>query len=198
MRMDMRTLISLVEDAQPPKAKRMPREATPEAIQAALADGFDDKIWFHGTRRRFNAFRDPKGGGIDELGPGIYLTDKRFVANAWAHKGGFILSCVIRKGPLFDLNKLTFDRQTQRYGKGAVEELHAAHSKMMNDRFGPNSVYDDETFMSLFKRRGRELANLSLPYLGYIGGYDRYSQIPGQVVIFNPEDVRVIARAPGE
>jgi hypothetical protein len=196
--MKMRAIIDLLEDTQAPKAKRMPREPRPEDLQAAVADGFDEKIWYHGTNRRFNAFRDPKGGGIDELGPGIYLTDERYVANAWAHKGGFIVSCVIRKGPLFDLSKLTFDQQTRRYGRGAVETLHAAHSEMMNDKFGPGSAYSEEEFLEFFRRRGRSLANLSLPYLGYVGGYDVYSQIPGQVVIFHPKDVRIIARAPGE
>lgn len=185
MRMnDMRKLMKLLEDAESkPKPPRMPRVVTDAMLAQASADGFDTKIWYHGTNRRFASFRQSKGGGVDELGRGIYLTDRIRYANMWAQTGGFVLSCVVRKGKLFDLETAKTD--------AGMRILYDAFNT-----YNPGWEYDE--FVDHFSKYDvASSIGRVLPSVGYVGAYDARSQIPGQVVIFKAEDVRILARVPG-
>jgi hypothetical protein len=174
-----------------------PRTPTADVLANAEQLGFDvSKLWYHGTRRRFDGFRLPKERGIDELGPGVYLTSKRWLANTWARKGGYVLTCVIRQGPLFDLAQL--DRPD------TMAVLAAGFRKAQEDRWGKaaeddRDTYGDDGFADAWKysRCPHALANTCLSAAGYVGGYKHASQIEGQVVVFRPEDVLIVARAGG-
>lgn len=175
----------------------MPNAVKEADIAAAAAEGFDtSKIWFHGTGRRFNVFRDSKEDGIDELGPGIYVTGLRYVANAWARKGGFILSCVIRKGPLFNYEDL---------GTPATKEIlwqgwQTKYTEKWGDRdpAGLSSKDYRKHFEETLRSGGYRVVNYCLSGTDYVGGFKRLSQIPDQLVVYRTDDVRIIARAKGE
>jgi hypothetical protein len=174
---------------------RYPRQATADALTKAEELNFDvSKLWYHGTRRRFDGFRLPKETGIDELGPGVYLTSKQWLANTWARKGGFILICVIRNGPLFDLaqekNPETMTILKQGYRQAAITQWGTQFAMKPEDI--------DDTFEYAWRdsRDRRRLLNNCLSGAGYIGAYE--SQIQGQVVVFKPDDVMIVARRGGE
>jgi hypothetical protein len=67
------------------------------------------------------------------------------------------------------------------------------------DREGPGSAKDAAyVFKSEWERHGPRLVNRCLAGLGYIGAYKKDSQIPGQVVVFKPADVMIVARQGGQ
>lgn len=182
-------------------AEKILRKPTQDALAEAEAEGFDgSKLWYHGTRRRFNAFELNKrnGGGFDELGQGIYLTAKKWLANTWAKDGGHLLTCVIRKGPLFDLEKIRHpdDATLELLSKGYIhyQETRWPHPTDKSYKV----TY--ENFLDAWKssRYRDSFANLCLSAAGYVGGYRVNSQIEGQVVVFKSEDVRIIARNGGK
>lgn len=60
---------------------RLPRKPSEAVLTQAETAGFDiSKLWFHGTRKRFDGFRLPKERGIEELGSGVYLTSIKWLA----------------------------------------------------------------------------------------------------------------------
>lgn len=169
----------------------MPNKVSPDAVSAAVADGFAPKIWYHGTRRRFDGFRIPSKPGIDELGPGVYLVPRWNTANWWARETGFILSCVIRSGPLFDLSKAE-DEDTRHL-------LLKGYNAVSIGRWGAGQTFDAELFATVWRQTTNRyrLINSCLSGAGFVGGYDDRSQIPDQIVVFKPEDVRILARSRG-
>lgn len=174
--------------------RRMPSAVKPADLEAAAAEGFDtSKVWFHGTGRRFNAFRDSREDGIDELGPGIYVTGHRYVANTWARKGGFILSCLIRKGPLFDMDKIDTREAKDLFVQG--------YKAKMIEKWGDDGTNDyGELFDYAMQgtRNRYRLINYCMSGTEYVGGFKRHSQIPDQLVVYRIADVRIIAREKGE
>ena len=169
---------------------RYPRVPSSDALSKAEQSGFDvAKLWYHGTRKRFDGFRLPKEEGIDELGPGVYVTSEQWLANTWARKGGFVLTCVVRHGKLFDLEQL---RRPE-----TMAILASGYHQYQVERWHDDSAYD---FSDVWKssRYQSSLANLCLSTAGYVGGYKRDSQIAGQIVVFKPEDVLIVARMGGQ
>lgn len=178
--------------------RRITKTISPAATSAAAAEGFDtSKIWFHGTTRSFRAFREPKEGGINELGVGVYLTDEWDYANTWARSGGFVYECYLRKGgEIFDYSK--------NMTKDAIRRAHQGHTEFMNKRYGPKGAYDYDSFVKHILSRsyidtlsGKRFAAQFLKWAGYMGAVDPTSQIPGQIVVFNPADVFIAARGAG-
>jgi hypothetical protein len=171
---------------------RYPRAPSSDALSKAEQAGFDgSKLWYHGTRKRFDGFRLPKEPGIDELGPGVYVTSKQWLANTWARKGGFVLTCVVRHGKLFDLEQL------KRPETMAI--LASGYHQYQVDRWGDDSDHEQD-FQYVWKnnRYQGSLANLCLSAAGYVGGYKHDSQIAGQIVVFKPDDVLIVARMGGQ
>lgn len=172
-----------------------------DASRLARAEemGFDtSKVWYHGTMRKtFKNFRVGKGG-IDELGPGVYFCGSETRAGTWGRPalGGRILACFIKRGKLYDYSKLRPCKQTaDRTRNAEIERIHAYHTKYMNDHFampGVKSGYDLEDFIEFMRGRGVGDFNRFLAHAGYIGAVDHYSQIPDQVVVFDPTNIRSI------
>jgi hypothetical protein len=187
----MREWINLFED---------PRINHPKRINTAESEGFDtSKIWYHGSGKTFTKFKEPDDKGINELGIGVYLTSEKYLANTWARRGGKIYECFIKPGDIYDFSKpLT---------PAVINRLHTGHSKFMENRYGPKSAYSLKSFMNILRNKtdrqtnktylhpdANKLLNLS----GYIGAIDHRSQIPGQIVIFDPRNVFILRRLPGE
>jgi hypothetical protein len=169
--------------------ERIMKTISPKMQAEAEAQGFDTtRILYHGTNRRFTGFRLPKTRGYDELGQGVYVTDVKWLANTWARSKGFVLSCYIKKGPLLDLG----DREAK------MRAAYEGHCLFMDDTFGPdtNSRYDYDDFLDMAKRMTD--FNRFLAYTDFVGGYDASSQIRGQIVVFRPENVMIVAREAGE
>ena len=177
--------------------ERISRTPTSDMFNKAKSEGFDtSKLWFHGTRKRFEGFQLPKRNGVDELGPGIYVTSEKWIANTWARKGGFILICVIKKGPLFDLEKVRDDVKPE-----TLKLLADGYIKYQTEHYPhPTTItYDDFINYGWKNTRNRaSIVNLCLSNIGYVGGFRHDSQITGQAVIFKPEDVMIIARNGGK
>lgn len=175
--------------------RKIPKSIGDDIIADARARGFStDKVWYHGSRRRFTAFKAPReGAGVQELGSGIYLTGEWNYANTWAGPEGFVYECFLRDMDIFDHSKT----------QDLFKELHDRHSRMMDAKFGPGSAYDEEMFAELFKKilvrtiSGPRLDSEFLKKIGYHAAIDPRSQIPDQICVFNPEDIFIAARAPG-
>lgn len=169
---------------------RFPGKVTDEAIASAVADGFDPTIWYHGTRRRFEQFRDPsketRKSQIEELGSGIYLTSRYKTAWWWSGNNGCVMYCVVRQGKHFD-----FDQALTPEG---IKTLHAAHTAYMTQKWGPKGAYGLADFKKLLQQRGPSELAKYLPYVGYVAGFKKSSQVPDQLIVFNQDDVRILAR----
>ncbi len=162
-------------------------------LSKAEADGFDTStIYYHGTTRKFKNFKKaPNRKGVNELGHGVYVTDRKWLANTWARENGWIAEVVIRKGPLFNLD--------QYKSREWWDALYRGHCRLMRDLYGENGVYDEKMFKEMMMGRhpyGEK--NKLLGLAGYIGGYDARSQIAGQLVIFRPEDARIVGWEAGK
>lgn len=161
-------------------------------VAQVAEEGFlADRVWFHGSARRISRFR--QGTKDLELGPGTYLADEWKRARSWAQDAGFVMSCVVRDGDFMDLAALDRD--------DVVAELFARHGAVMAAKWGAEAA--DES-LNEFKDRLRQIkrsrvsVNKLLAATGFVGAYDHRSQIIGQVVIFNPEDVQVVGAVKGD
>lgn len=181
--------------------------------EAAEAAGFDtSKVWFHGTTAKdFKAFRQGKGG-VNELGPGIYFTDKPMYAEAWMGRqdmGGRMIPAYLKKGDIFDLgarrdltalakrlkamNPVTdAERQAKQIrATKRVTEWTPEESRIINDAsMDLWRTWLLESDADLAKQIGRGDLNVWLARAGYIGAKNDNSQIPGQVVIFDARNIR--------
>jgi hypothetical protein len=177
---------------------RFPRVPSTETLAGATQAGFDTKLWYHGTRRRFDGFQLPTKPGHDELGPGVYVTSRKWLANTWARERGFVLTCVIRAGPLFNLAYLNRPETKKILAAGyhAFQKERWGEARLVQDA----QAHGDDLFEYVWKttRDQVRLANLCLSAAGYVGGYKHDSQIEGQVVVFKPEDVMIVARSGGQ
>jgi hypothetical protein len=175
----------------------------PKKLDAAKADGFlTDKVWYHGTKRRFSNFRAPKGRGIDELGKGIYITQFVGTANVWAQGQGLILACVLREGKLVELSEVPKSGLWHRGNQGhdVWQEAYQGYLIYLAREYQEvNLEAPTQEYREFAEEMNRGKISLSrcLAEVGYIGATDRYSQIRAQAVIWNPEDIRVIGRMPG-
>lgn len=176
--------------------ERFARTASAKVLASAAQGGFDTtKLWFHGTRKRFNDFRLSRERGIDELGPGVYLTDQKWLANTWAREGGLIAICVVRRGPLFDLEQVGRPEVVEKMREAYV---HHSLDEWFGDKPDDAADYSAKHFDELLAGRDpKRVVNLCLRLMGYIGAFKHQSQIEGQIVVFQPSDVMIIARQPG-
>jgi hypothetical protein len=162
---------------------------------------FSDKVYYHGTANKTN-FRRFKVGtdGVDDLGPGIYVTPDPDLAAWWARaEGGRIMPLRIRKGDYFDLNRFV-DYSAH---KGIFQELAnrvAAFDPLPKPWGWPGTprMSAKEIAADMYDRwqssndRART-TNYFLRAAGYIGAYDRDSQFgERQIVIFDPKNIRSV------
>lgn len=193
----------------------------PKKLAKAGAEGFDTtQVWYHGTKRKFTKFRSPNGKGVDELGKGVYVTKFIGTANVWAQGPGQVLACVLRKGKLIEMSDMPQSglwhegnkghdlwqevyRGYQIYGKDqqdamdndeGYQEFIAKHPHMRH-----SNKHEDAGYAAFAERYSKGQISLGecLSRVGYIGATSRYSQIRGQAVVWNPDDVRIVGRAPG-
>jgi hypothetical protein len=181
--------------------------------EAAEAAGFDtSKVWYHGTTAKdFKAFR-PGKNGVNELGEGIYFTDKPMYAEAWAGRldmGGRIIPAYLKQGDIFDLgakrdltalakrlkamNPVTdAERQAKQIrATKRVTEWTPEESRIINDAsMDLWRTWLLESDADLAKQIGRGDLNVWLARAGYIGAKNANSQIPGQVVVFDAKNIR--------
>lgn len=184
---------------------------------AAEAAGFDSTAtWLHGTTKKFTGFKVGKGG-VDELGPGVYFTKTPTYADAWSGggrvEGGQTVRAFIKKGDLFDKSqKVDYLALAQRLkeknpvteGERRAREIRAAkdvtewtaeESKVVNDAsMEPWRSWLLESDADLAKQieRGAKAGGLNdwLSRAGYIGATNKNSQVPDQVVVFDPKNIR--------
>ena len=173
-----------------------------DATSRAEKKGFDtSKVWYHGSRAAFKTFKHPKPHiGIQELGLGIYLTSRWNTANAWAGHGGHVYRCYIRQGPVFDKAAPLTDE--------ILHKLHDGHSAFMRVQFGDAGVYAYEDFIKHVLKLnayykggpavgGHVISNRILEMAGYVGAVNKHSQIQGQIVVFDRDDVFIAEREDG-
>jgi len=190
--------------------------AMDEASRMARAaeQGFDtERTLYHGTTaaKDFKALKAGKGG-IDELGKGIYATTRADHAEAWARdEGGRIMPLHIRKvaknengdvtaAGLFDYRALTnsthFTRPAmmmsiaQRIKKRGADAIRAGDDELMKAAIDAPVEELAQRIDDTHRLQGRDGLNHCLDRAGYIGAKDEYSQIPGQVVVFDPANIR--------
>lgn len=167
-----------------------------DANAAAEAAGFDtSQKWYHGTaaKRNFKTFKAGKGG-VDELGPGVYFTSKPEYANAWARgDGGRVMPVYLRRGDVFDLGEF---RRTRGVGPRSESDarwfLPLARRVLASDRLPPTlAKATEQDIADRIRATPREI-NRWLDLAGYVGARDEDSQVPGQIVVFRPENIRSV------
>jgi GNAT superfamily N-acetyltransferase len=180
--------------------------------QAARAAGFDTSItYYHGTTARdfkgFNAGRN----GVDELGPGIYLTSDASYAQAWAGRPGMlgrIIPALLKKGDLFDksspVDYLALARRIQEQNTATEGERQAKNireksvTQWTQEESHIVNAASNELWRTWLLEPAKDLAahikrsdlNLWLARAGYVGATNKNSQIPGQVVVFEGKNLR--------
>ncbi len=158
------------------------RHSRREYLRKAEENGYDTgKVYFHGTTAKTNFARFKVGkGGYDELGPGIYITSDPWYADAFNgrgdREGGRTMPVFLRKGDLADLSKRPAWRE--------LAERVIAREDGSDWKPGELSLHIMAT--------SRDKANFNrwLERAGYIGAVDPNSQIPGQVVVFDPTSLK--------
>lgn len=163
--------------------------------EAAEAAGFDtSKVWYHGTSAKdFKSFRYGKDG-VDELGPGIYFTSDPWYAEAWAGRslqtGGRIIPAYLKQGDIFDLSvmRMAYSGVRSEQRSKVWEPL----AQRILDRHDGNYAgwTDVNELADRIKDIGKQQMNEVLYLAGYVGAENKYSQIPGQVVVFNARNIR--------
>lgn len=183
----------------------------PDLMAKAEAQGFDtSRLWYHGTRSKamFKSFKLPKKSkNGEELGQGVYVTKYPGTANVWAQGNGQVITCVLRKGKLFEMSTLnqtaifsSHPDKDDRYADPMWREIYRGFTLLMkgyesspgaNDAHGG---YDD-----FVKRLANHTLDLGrcLAQIGYIGVTSRNSQIRGQAVIWDANDVMIVGRTSG-
>ena len=164
--------------------------------EAAEAAGFDASVtYYHGTTAKdFKSFRYGKDG-VDELGPGIYVTSDPWYAEAWAGRsqlelGGRIIPVVLKRGDLFDMGVLrqawsgVQAEQNEQVWKPLAQRIIDKHN---GNYAGWNNAAE---LAERIKDIGRQQMNEVLHLAGYVGAFNKNSQIPGQVVIFDARNIR--------
>ena len=161
-------------------ARHSQRQA--DYLKAAEDAGYDTgTVYYHGTAAKTNFARfKPGKGGYDELGPGIYVTSDPWYADAFNgrgdREGGRTMPVFLRKGELADLS--------QRPGWRELAERVIAREADSEWKPGELSLHIMAT------SRDRANFNRWLARAGYVGAIDPRSQIPGQVVVFDPTSLK--------
>lgn len=193
----------------------------PKKLSKAAADGFDtSRIWYHGTKAKsFTKFKIPaKERNGFELGRGVYVTRFPGTANVWAQGDGFVLACVLRQGKLMELSDMPSSAlwHPGDPGNALWQEVYRGYQMDLQRRkaeFDADTDYhdfiqrhgirapsfDDGGYRDFAEKYSKGSISLStcLSNVGYIGATSRYSQIRGQAVIWNPDDVRIVGKATG-
>jgi Large polyvalent protein associated domain 22 len=184
--------------------------------EAAEAAGFDSStLWLHGTAATAN-FKGFKVGkkGVNELGPGIYFTKASVYADAWSGggrvAGGRTIPAFIKKGDLFDLSQKADHRALARRLKehnpvtdAEVQAKNIRSSKSATEWTTEEAKVIADTSADLWRlwllESDEDLAthieksgslNTWLSRAGYVGAFNPNSQVPDQVVVFDPKDIR--------
>ena len=186
-------------------------EIDPKKIASAQAEGFDTSaIWYHGTRSKgkFTKFKLPsRSRNGAELGSGVYVTSYVGTANVWAQGNGAILACVLREGKLIEMSNMQY---SQLWDSGPDRDPKWANP-LWNDAYrgyclsmagfestpGANDACLPYREFAEQINKGKISIASCLSQIGYIGATSRYSQIKGQAVIWNPEDVRIVGKSTG-
>jgi hypothetical protein len=166
------------------------------SMDRARAMGFDmDYNALHGTAaaKDFKSFKAGKDG-VDELGKGIYFTNRPEYANTWAQtlQDGRVMPSMVKKGDYFDLENspdfVDLATRTQERMKAGVQMNKDPNLDSLMKTWA-NS--DPEFFASHLKNQWRTGQNDVLERAGYVGSQTSgYQQVPGQRVIFNPANIR--------
>ena len=158
-------------------------DISPKIKSNAAGAGFDtSKVWYHGSNNKIvKRFRKSPGTGIDELGSGIYFADTVRIAYHWALDDGYIICAYLRAGDYLDLQKVKSKE------KHTILDLYKRHCKMMIAKWGKGNEYKPKQFMKLLIE-----GYVSFDKLGYIGAYDHTSQIPGQIIVYSPDDIKIV------
>lgn len=197
------TPVAAATRAAPDERVRMMR-----GKEAAEASGFNTDItYYHGTaaKKDFKKFKVGRGG-VDELGPGVYVTTLPHLAGSWAgyslEDGGRVLPLYIRDGDLFDIGEFRRNAKDWRDLVPLAQRLKNSNEALSTQESmtAPTDELwktwlaesDENLAKHLFSMRRPAEINVWLSRAGYVGAYDGQSQIPGQVVVFKPDDVRSI------
>ena len=172
--------------------QRMEQEQT-----AAEAAGFDTSTeWLHGTTaKNFRAFK-PGKGGVNELGPGVYFTKQEMYAKTWARgENGRVIRTYLKRGDLFDYGKpvdyLALARRLKAHNAAlSTDESMTAPNEALWRTWLNESDKELAGHLKSFAPKGD--LNTWLDRAGYIGAVDANSQIPDQVVVFDPKNIRSV------
>ena len=96
-----------------------------------------------------------------------------------------IIPCFIRKGDIFDYGRFQ-DKQTNAH-RAMKDKLHQRYIQI-------TGKHDFDNIIEPMIRHGINKSKLSefVKICGYIGAIDSNSQIPSQIVIFDPKNIRSI------
>jgi len=171
-----------------------------EQIAQAEALGFDtSKVYYHGTTRNFRKFKPGREDrGVNELGLGVYLATDTWHASAWANaEKGQVYPCFVRKGPVWDWDVYLRANDSER--KSLLAPIVKGWVRMMNDQFsitgysGASMEDGWELVQRLFDVWWpSESSNKFLKWGGFIGSVKKDSQVPTQICVFDPSDIRSI------
>jgi hypothetical protein len=168
-------------------------------MERAREMGYDtDTVWKHGTNKPIRQFKKPRANsGYNELGPGTYLTREDAVSNIYASgNGGNVIPVHVKGGDYFDYSRFVSEP------KSAALEI--AHKMRENRELAPDNLRisgwldaspeDHADFMRRAIQNDMDgTAKQSfLQWAGYKGAYDPTSQVPDQLVVFNPQDIRSV------
>ncbi|WP_295681365.1 hypothetical protein, partial [uncultured Nevskia sp.] len=170
-------------------------------LERAREMGFDtETVWYHGTSASdFSAFKVDKGG-VNELGAGVYFFAKPtspgmyfYSGEAGGLQGGRIIPVYVRQGDLFNYGRFR-DKQTPAIREMVLNE--AIDRFVANNKRG-YTAEDRDLVVGMFRDALSRTGDINgfLMQAGYVGAVDKYSQMPDQLVIFDPANVRSINAA---
>lgn len=200
----MRHYIDIINEYDDPKIEPIIDD---KLMTMADQNGFDtSRLWYHGSKskRKFTKFKIPDvSRNGTELGRGVYVTRFPGTANVWAQGQGTVYACVLRKGKLVEYSDMptsalwnSSPEQDDRWANPLWRECYLGFRTKMERDYGPGS---DPGYREFAERMNKGTISIAycLDEMGYIGATSRYSQIRGQAVIWNPDDVMIVGRAPG-
>ena len=162
--------------------------------QNAEKSGFDTMaIWYHGTQvqQDFSTFKVGKGG-VNELGPGIYVTRDPKVAETYAGKHGRIIPLYVKRGDVFDAAEfrranLGSDAGYMNLANKILKNSPDSYSHL----FSGDDTTDDKILKVCAAIRNR-ITNSLLELAGYIGKTTSVgsTQIEDQMVVFSPRSLK--------
>ncbi|MBV5330883.1 hypothetical protein JZU69_00315, partial [bacterium] len=150
---------------------------------------------------------------MNELGPGVYFTKNPMYADAWSGggrvEGGQTIRAFIKRGDLFDKSqKVDYLALAQRLKannpvtEAEIQAKDIRANKSVLDWTPEESKIVNDASMELWRswllESDQDLAgnikrgelNAWLARAGYIGATNKNSQVPDQVVVFDPKNIR--------